>query len=331
VLAQSVHGARKVTEWRDPFPVVYQDRRFLVCGGELGDGSVGGTGAVQLYEALTPELTRWAHRGAIFELHERQIANIECPNLFPLDGRWVLIISPNRPCEYYVGDIDWQRLRFIPDTHDVLDPGTTYASNIAHDESGRCLLWLWGRTETDPQRGWNGVMALPRRLTLDSAGYLRQTPATEFEALRGEPYTHPPAAIENTAIALPERVHGDCLNIAANFDLGTATSVGVRVRRGAGTRQGLSLTYHKGTGELALGAARSLLGARSKLHLRLWLDKGVAEAHTGDGTVAIFVPVHAGRDELAIELFASGGTGQLEVLKIWPMRPARFSLDGFHA
>ena len=69
------------------------------------------------------------------------------------------------------------------------DAGRSYASNVSFDNTGRCILWLWGRTDTNPDMGWNGVMTLPRCLSIGGDGYLRQTPAAEFQTLRGETKT----------------------------------------------------------------------------------------------------------------------------------------------
>ena len=90
-------------------------------------------------------------------------------------------MSPQQPCEYFIGDLDLAERRFIPDTHGVLDAGNAYASNISVDDRGRTILWLWGRTNTAPEKGWNGVMVLPRILSIGADGLLRQEPAPEFE------------------------------------------------------------------------------------------------------------------------------------------------------
>ena len=81
-----------------------------------------------------PSLTEWRHRGVAFEYRDRPVWNIECPNLFKLGSKWVLLISPQDPCEYFVGSLDLARGKFPPDTHGVLDPGRSYASNISYDD-----------------------------------------------------------------------------------------------------------------------------------------------------------------------------------------------------
>ena len=70
----------------------------------VGGGTGAGRAQVQLYRAAKADLTEWKHLGGIFQTLDRDVRNFECPNLFPLDGKWVMIVSPNRVCEYWIGD-----------------------------------------------------------------------------------------------------------------------------------------------------------------------------------------------------------------------------------
>jgi beta-fructofuranosidase len=133
----------------------------------------------------------------VFEDRDREVNNIECPNLFKVGSKWVLLYAPHKPCVYQVGSFDLARGKFIPERRGTLDPGTSYANNISYDDKGRCLLWLWGPTNTDSDKGWNGAMVMPRILTVGEDGYLRQAPAPEFEMLRGEMKTAPPAELQS--------------------------------------------------------------------------------------------------------------------------------------
>src|SRR5580692_11224765 len=91
VLTQAAHGDHMVNQWRDPFLFHEGARTYMVCGGSIPGGR-GGAGQVQLYRAEKDDLSQWKHLGAVFQAGERDIFNTECPNLFHLDGKWVLII-----------------------------------------------------------------------------------------------------------------------------------------------------------------------------------------------------------------------------------------------
>ena len=134
VMRDSMHGNLRVEDWRDPFMFKHLDQVYAVCGGNASRRANPGTGEVLLYRALKPDLTEWEFLRVIFHYRSNDVINIECPNLFQLDGRWILIMSPHRPCEYFIGDFDPRHGDFQPASHGVLDPGHAYATNISVDD-----------------------------------------------------------------------------------------------------------------------------------------------------------------------------------------------------
>jgi beta-fructofuranosidase len=277
--------------------------------------------------ALNDELTEWKHLGPVFEHHDREVINVECPNLFRLDGRWVLIISPHKPCQYFVGSLDVERVRFEPETRGVLDPGGSYASNISRDDQGRTILWLWGKTELPEARGWNGVMVMPRILTVGADGFLRQQPAPEFEKVRGQPITLKPADLSEKPLVL-SGVEGDALEIEAEFSGRRASSIGLELRRSADGKVGTVVSV-SGAGILTAGKAGTLIGENERCKLRIFLDKRVMEVYANDGQAAIFTNVEAGPRDLAIAAFAKGGKARLESFRAWPLKAAQFNFDRY--
>jgi beta-fructofuranosidase len=327
ILTLKIHGGTQVNEWRDPFLFREGGKTYMVCGGNLRQS--GGRGAVQLYEAASPDLTAWKYRGPVFEYRDREVYNIECPNLFRLGGKWVLLISPHKPCEYFVGDLDLAGGKFIPETHGVLDAGHSYASNISFDGTGRCILWLWGQTDTNPDLGWNGAMTMPRILSIGGDGYLRQTPAAEFQTLRGEATSIPAIALHNQFISLSDRIAGDCLEFDAEFAADSASSLGLRVRRGADGKAGLDIAFSPTSGTLSAGTAHTSVSLDKTIRLRGFLDKRLVEVYANDGEAAIFTTTDGGTDNIGVEAFAAGGSARLVSMKCWALKPASFSMDRF--
>ncbi len=328
VLTTVAHGALKVFDWRDPFLFTEAGVTYMVCGGNTSGQKWGGAGQVQLYRATNGELTKWKHLGPVFACRDREIINIECPNLFKLDGKWVLIVSPQKPCEYFVGSLDLNRPRFIPETRGVLDAGDDYASNISTDPSGRTILWLWGRTENPPSKGWNSVMTLPRILSIGPDGFLWQRPAAEFEKLRTAPF---PAATSGPLTATPtviRGIRGDCMELECDLALGKAAAVTVELRRSDSGKAGASITMNS-EGLLSVGKATTLLGKNDRYHLRIFLDKRVLEVYANDGMAALYGTTDAGRDDLGIAASARGDGAELTSIKGWHMKPAEFDLSRF--
>lgn len=337
VLTSAAHGSLTVNQWRDPFLFREAGQVYMVCGGNASTGR-GGAGQVQLYRAVKDDLSEWKHLGAVFQPLERETYNIECPNLFKLDGKWVLIISPHRPCEYFVGRLDLDKVKFTPETHSILDAGAAYASNISQDDQGRTILWLWGRTNTPAGRGWNGVMTMPRILSVGSDGFLRQEVPPEFRSLRGEAKIFPGVQLGESPLPL-DGVPGDAAEIEAEFSTGNFSTFGFELRRAG--KPAPTIAIERGT--LTVGNAKAYVGSAERYKLRLFLDKRCLEVYVNDGSVAIynFIDAQPGDQQIAVfgrtvnPGFGTPGTRppasvRLESLKAWPMKPASFNLDHFH-
>jgi sucrose-6-phosphate hydrolase SacC (GH32 family) len=257
VLTAAAHDSINVDQWRDPFLFRENGQVYMVCGGAVPGGR-GGSGQVQLYRATKGDLSEWKHLGAVFNALERDTWNIECPNLFKQEGKWVLIISPHRPCEYYAGDLDLDKVRFTPHCHAVPDAGDAYASNISQDGNGRVILWLWGRTNTPPGKGWNGVMTLPRILSIGPDGFLRQQPVSEFAVLSGKVTEFPPAKLGEKPLVL-DGIPDDATEIEAEFSQGGMFGTfGFELRRSAEGQAGIVAAIERGS--LTVGDVRTYVG-----------------------------------------------------------------------
>jgi beta-fructofuranosidase len=347
ILTADAHGPLSVAQWRDPFLFKEAGSTYMVCGGNLNNGR-GGGGSVQLYKSANADLTRWQFVGVVFQYADLQIYNVECPNLFRLGDKWVLLMSPQQPCEYFIGQLDLARPRFTPESHGILDAGTSYASNISFDDRGRTILWLWGRTNTPPDRGWNGCMTLPRVLSIASDGFLRQQPPTEFETLRGAPVDVPPMELVAGTPSVLERIQGDSFEFTADVMLGGSAEAGFDLRRSASGTAGVAIRIAR-PGTLVVGSVRTPISrGLDRYRLRVFADKRVVEVFVNDGEAAVFSTIDAADNDLAIAAVAqaappraggAGGAGgrggapagnaRIENLKFWPMKAAQFSLDRF--
>ena len=314
ILTLEAHGSLKVNEWRDPFPFRQEGITYMVCGGNLR--AAGGAGAVQLYRAEDAGMTQWKHAGTLFVHPDRSIYNIECPNFFRLGEKWVLLISPEGPTQYFVGSVDLKRPRFIPERQGILDPGKSYASNILRDPNGRTLLWLWGRTETPAGKGWNSVMAIPRVLSLNERGDLMQEPIAEIDSLREAAESIPDATLEGNSRKIGA---GDCCDIEVEITADPSAAAGLNVR-------GTEIAFHPKTGVLRVGDVTGFSGVGKTVKLRVLLDRRVMEVYANDGGAAIFQTVNAYSGPDAIEIFARGQAG-FRAMRISRMKPARFE-DG---
>jgi len=198
---------------RDPFVFAYGGRRWAIqgAGARTADGFLP---SLPLYSC--DDLEEWQHVGSLLDgdhpvAEEHASADLwECPQLVPIGGRWVLILSLWRHPEtharstvqvnHLVGDlVDGPdgAPRFVPTAGGRTDLGPDfYAPQAVLDTASeldvrRVLVWGWSweraerRQEQTDAQGWAGAPTLPRVLRLDGEE-LRAVPASELAALRAE-------------------------------------------------------------------------------------------------------------------------------------------------
>ncbi|MCD7736897.1 MAG: glycoside hydrolase family 32 protein [Lachnospiraceae bacterium] len=193
------------SDFRDPKVVKSGEFWYMVIGGSIGGSDAAdGDGCVFLYRS--EDLYHWDYRGILLESRGEMGTMFECPDLFWLDGHWVLTCSPVRhpKCNkamYCVGDIDFDTCTFHIEKTGNMDCGFDYyAPQSFEDEHGNRVLiawengWLWmpwcydwGPTS---EENWRGVLSIPRRASLDPDLNLILQPIDGFWDLigRGKEY-----------------------------------------------------------------------------------------------------------------------------------------------
>jgi beta-fructofuranosidase len=173
--------------YRDPF--VFQDhgRWRMFVGAALADG----TAAALSYSS--PDLTSWRYDGIAAQRSTLETDPVwsgalwECPQLFELDGRHVMVTSvwDADVLHYVVYAIgDYHDGVFTPQTWGRLSYGDSYyAPTVFTGRSGRSSLLFWLRDISDPDAGWAGAHSVPHELRLDG-DVLIASPASGLDAYR---------------------------------------------------------------------------------------------------------------------------------------------------
>ncbi len=319
-------------DFRDPFVWREGETWFMVLG--VGLQNVGG--AVLLYRS--DNLTDWeylnvVHSGA-FGAGE---AMWECPNLFRLGDRHVLLVSEQpefRHTYYTLGDFDGRRL--TAGSSGKTDAGRyPYAALTLRDDRNRRLMWAWlreGRTGAAQRRaGWSGVMALPRVLGVASDG-LEQRPLPELESLRYGEGKFQAVLRESERLPLGE-VPDNSYELQLEIDLGTASAFALTLLASPDGREKTVLSYDAGADTLTLDAQGSSLGpetepetvsvrherASSTLHLRVFVDRSVIEVFADHKTCVTGRVYPTLPESCGVGLECLNGSVDLNVT-LWRMR-----------
>jgi beta-fructofuranosidase len=316
ILSEQLHGDRKINDWRDPFVFRDQGRTYLVAGGNLNRGK-GGQAVVVLYEAENSELTKWKYLGVLFTHPDPEVGNIECPNFFKLGHRWVLVVSPHRKVEYFIGTFDGSTHKFTAESRGVMDYGNYYAPNCLYDPAGRLIMWGW-INGFKSGRGWNGCLTLPRSLTLGSGGKLIQSPVPEVAALRSR-RTSKAAAPLQAGTNEVKIATTDVSEILADILPGDSKSVRLDILKAGEQRPIVSVAHDGSTlSVLDTKAPFALAPGEKSLRLHVFLDRSVVEVYAND-RVCVTRVIEPGAGELS--LLAAGGNATLNSLDVWELKP----------
>jgi beta-fructofuranosidase len=312
----------------------------------IGSGVTGVGGTALLYRSQ--DLVRWeyVHPICIGDLTKTEPlwtgSMWECPDLFPLGDKHVLIVSvwDNHHTHYpiyFVGD--YTAHTFTPQLPHMLDYGPSfYAPQSLRDAAGRRIMFGWLREEraAEAQRaaGWSGVMSLPRVLSIGPDGLLGVEPAPELAALRGKHAHWADIDLSPTSPDLLSDLRGDTLEIIAEFELGDDTEFGIKVRCSPDGAEQTAISYDSLRRRLAIDPQRSSgsdtahrgvqggqleLARDEPLRLHIFLDRSVVEVFA-NGRACVTSRIYPSRDDsLGVELFVQRGRARLTALDIWEM------------
>lgn len=187
-------GASNV-DFRDPNPF-YRYGNYYVLVGSKTEQEMG-----QLLVYQSKDLINWEYLNKIGP-HPMFGIMAECPDLFHLDGKDVILMSSIQlksddnkyrnvnSCIYIVGEFDSKTGSFEIEFIDEIDTGHDfYAPQTLEDEQGRRIMigWMemWGKEYLTHKldHKWTGAMTLPRVLKLEGSQLIQQ-PILEASKLR---------------------------------------------------------------------------------------------------------------------------------------------------
>ena len=183
-------------DFRDPKLWQEGDTYYMVVGNRPADGS----GSILLYES--DDCFHWRFVSVLAACHNQYGRMWECPDFFPLDGKHVLLTSPQEMTsiglEFHpgngtvclIGEYDTQTRHLLRESVQAIDYGIDfYAPQTLKTFDGRRVMIAWMQNwETSSCRNeklrFMGQMTLPRELSVRD-GRLIQNPVRELEAYRG--------------------------------------------------------------------------------------------------------------------------------------------------
>jgi fructan beta-fructosidase len=223
---------------------------------------------------------------------------------------------------------------------DCIDHGRDfYAVNSWNNVPGnerRSIGWMknWDYGTSIPTSPWRSAQSIPREISLrtfEGSLQLIQTPIPELRELRqGDSYDL--RLISIGPDTLPTK--GKAMEIVAEFETGTATEFGLKVRVGQGEET--LIAYDMPAGEIFVDRTKSghvafsnLFSSREtapmptkngRVELHVFVDWSSVEAFGSDGQTVITDQIFPNPNNDGLALFANNGSAKLVSLHVWQLR-----------
>lgn len=306
----------------------------------VGNRPADGSGSILLYRSA--DGIHWNFVTILEQCYQEFGKMWECPDFFPLDGKWVLLTSPQdmspNGLEFHngngtlclIGSYDREQEKFRRESVQAIDYGIDYyATQTMESPDGRRIMVGWMQNWDAcvlPNRDqrWFGQMALPRELAVRE-GRLIQNPIREIETIRGRRVFHRGIVGEECAL---QGVYGRCVDLTVQIQPIAGDPYQLfRLKVAKGSQHYTLITYKPRTSILRIdrshsGFCRDFVHERKCLvrsqggaiKLRIILDRFSVEVFVNDGEQALSAAIYTPQTAHGIS-FECQGQAMIEVEK----------------
>ncbi len=343
ISSQQVPSNIRLEDFRDPKVWEHHDRFYMIVGAKSHEN----VGHVLFY--CSNDGVTWEYLNQL-SLGPEYGTAWECPDLFELDGKHVLIFSPQEiPRIGYryenihstmalIGEFDYETGEFIVENEQELDQGFDfYAPQTTLSEEGKRVMVAWMNMWDieyplhELGHGWNGSMTLPRELLLKD-GKLIQKPYHTIDKYREERIEWSHFSIKD--YFENDKLHGNCQKMKIQFCMNDSDYFNMEFFKG--DREKLLLSFDKSRNEIVLDRRNAQFPIKNmaihndftrshsidlsqKVKLNIFLDVSSIEIFVNDGEhvfTSLFFSKELGEQVL---LHSEGHTHIDELIK-WELR-----------
>lgn len=308
----------------------------------IGNRPADGSGQILLYTSA--DGFQWKFENVLSANHDRFGKMWECPDFFELDGKWVLLTSPQdmlpQGFEYHngngtlclIGDFDEENYSFQEKFDQAIDYGIDfYAPQTVLAPDGRRIMIGWMQNWDTcsmrmPEQPWYGQMSLPRELSIKN-GRLYQRPLRELEDMRCNQVIH--KNVSFTGLIRLDGVKGRKIDMELVLRPGDREHIyqkfAVRFAQNEKYQTSLSFRPHEsilkvdrkfsGSRRAIIHQRRCLVNSKDgELRLRLILDQFSVEVFINDGEQVMSATMYTEKEADGISFFADGAV-EMDVVK----------------
>ena len=318
-------------DFRDPKICCRKDGTYYCL---IGNRPADGSGQILLY--TSPDGFQWKFKNVLAANQNRFGKMWECPDFFPLDGKWVLLTSPQdmlpQGFEYHngngtlclIGDFDEGTDAFAEQYNQSIDYGIDfYAPQTVETPDGRRIMIGWMQNWDTcslraPDEPWFGQMSLPRELSVKN-GKLYQKPVRELDEKRRNRIEYKNVALSD--VVTLEGIQGRIVDLELSIHPGDEQNIyrkfALRFAQDAKYQTSLSFRPHEsilkvdrkfsGSRRAIIHQRRCLVNSENgSLKLRIILDRYSAEVFVNDGEQVMTCTMYTDQSADGISFFADG-------------------------
>ena len=324
-------------DFRDPKLFEKNGVYYFIIGVKTKDNK----GRVLLYKSSN--FQNWDFEGEIKTSYEEFGYMWECPNLFELGGKDVLIFSPQGlekeeyryqniyQSGYISGKLDYDTLKFEHNEFRELDYGTDfYAPQIFQDNKGRTIMYGWmGLPEEENLQqtskfGWVYSLTMPRELTLKDQ-IIYQKPIDEMKNFRqGKIEQVNNLVTESLKI---ENIKENSYEFILDFERCKAEKVEIRFAASDNDYSVFSLDFKNNLGILdnsnransPNSVRKFIIQDESNFKINMFVDKSAVEIYFQDGREVLSSRIYPNEDSTNLNILSYNGKINITNLIVYSM------------
>ncbi|MBT2726144.1 glycoside hydrolase family 32 protein [Bacillus sp. ISL-75] len=320
-------------DFRDP-KVWQHDGKWYMVVGTKKDGK----GKAVLY--VSDDLKDWTYKGVAAESDGTQGDMWECPDLFPINQKHALIVSPmygtqNEKPFYVIGEMDYDQGIFTQGASRTLDYGFDfYAPQTLVDDKGRRIMigWMekWLTKMPSQEFGWAGAMTIPRELVLEG-DILKQKPVPEFAELRSDYKKLDGLEVTGKVTVYEQQESVAEISLDINLNETEASLFGIQLRCSADGKEKTEVLLdlenkevvmdreQAGCGEKGISKAPLAVKQDGTINLRIFMDTTSIELFVNDGEQVITNRIFPDAASKQFNLFTKGGMVSVNRIETWKL------------
>lgn len=319
-----------IRDFRDP--KVWYDAEEKAYYSVVGNRPADGSGAILLFRSENG--IKWEYVTTVDACRNEYGKMWECPDFFPVDGEWVLAVSPQDMKQsgyefhaghgtmFLMGDYDKKAHTFTRKRVQAIDYGLDfYAPQSLQTPDGRRVMiaWMqnWATCNSQPQNfRWFGQMTLPRELKIVD-GRMYQNPVRELKNYRANPVIHKNVPV--SAQTELEGVNGRIIDMTVTVRPGEDGYRKFKLCFAKGGDCHSSVSFQPATGEVCMDRTFAsgitadivnnrtfLVDAREEVKIRVVLDRFSVELFFNDGAQAATMTFYTPQEFNGITFEAEG-------------------------